>query len=107
MLDSAQITQVKLIAILPTFASAELLTAELNAAEELELVDLIDQWQTVRTKYGYLNGKIAGYVTDPAAQRLAIRNEVRTLLGLPRLVSEIAAATFGITDITTTLKWFY
>ncbi len=94
------------LAALTTYADAASRASGLNTAQETALVDLLDKWDAVKDKYSYLNGKIAGYVTDTTGKRLAIRNDVRGILGLPRIASETAVNNFGGSNIETTLRWF-
>ncbi len=83
------------LAALTTYTDAASRAATLNATQETALVDLLDKWDAVKDKYSYLNGKIAGYVTETGKKRIAIRNDVRGILGLPRNAAELESVSIG------------
>jgi hypothetical protein len=67
--------------------TAELIDA-ITDAEWLEVRKMASLFKSVEFNYSRLNGQIAGYETDTAGKRLALRNAIRTALGLPLLFDE-------------------
>ncbi|HXG86528.1 MAG TPA: hypothetical protein VNI84_21095 [Pyrinomonadaceae bacterium] len=90
-LTPEQITKTSLAALI-TYDAAAARIGGLNLAQETELTSLLGEWNVVKRKYSDLTGKIAGYTTYNAAKRLAVRNDIRVLLGLPQITGEAQAA---------------
>lgn len=95
--SSEEIENVREIAALPSYAAAETLTTALNTAQEAATRSDIADFNKVKNSFAELKGELN---TDNTAKRLAIRNRVRTRLGLSWLESEadlarLSGAGFG------------
>jgi hypothetical protein len=90
-LTPEQITETSLAALI-NYDNAAARVGGLNAAQEAKLISLLGEWDGVKRKYSELTGKIAGYATDNKAKRLAVRNDIRALLGLPQISGEFQSA---------------
>lgn len=90
-LSPEQTTETSLAALI-SYDDAAARVGNLNEAAAAKLISLLDEWDEIKRKYSELTGKIAGYATDNAAKRLAVRNDIRALLGLPRIASELAGS---------------
>ncbi len=90
-LSPAQIIEISLAAQISKDAAADYV-AGFDAEDETAMTALLLDWVKVKNKFSYLNGKIAGYVTETDKQRLAIRNYIRGMLGLPPLTDEFQTA---------------
>lgn len=109
MLTDAQIIETQQAALIASFDLTRTLTNALFPAQEVFLLDDLAEFALVKYKYSDLNGRIAGFVTDNAAKRLAIRNDIRRTLGLPMLLNESGAITYGNPgggSFTSTLPYF-
>lgn len=106
-LDETQIGQVREAAALLTFAEAEDYCALLNATEEAQMAEYLDDWALVRRKFIKVEGGKLGVTVDKSIDRLAIRNDIRRLIGLLPLTSDtelsgIQSAPAFATGVTTT-----
>lgn len=87
-LTPEQIERVREIIGYRSYSATETLLASLNAVQETNTVDDIDEWEINRDKYTSIKNGLLGANKDPAERRLAIRNRVRLRLGLNALTDE-------------------
>lgn len=66
-----------------TYATIELLCAELNAAQESAMSDDIDEWDRIKNKQLKMSGGSDGIDIDNERGRNALRRRVRQRLDLP------------------------
>ncbi len=83
-----QVKQVFLVAKLDSYEQAATLINLLQDSVWLEVVECLDRFELVRNNFTEIKNGLLGANISPSAQRLAIRNDIRRLLGLPELESE-------------------
>lgn len=105
MITPEQITETSLAALI-TYDDAAARVGGLNSAQEAKLVSLLGEWGGVKRKYSDLTGKIAGYTTDNNAKRLAVRTDIRVLLGFTGEGSSAGAVSGEIYSSSNTRSTF-
>lgn len=90
-LTSAQIEDIREIALLDSYDYAAGLCSRLNAVQETATIADIAEWQKVKNRFNKLAGGKLGFYSDKEPKRLAITNRVRRRLGLSGINSEADA----------------
>lgn len=85
-----------------SYTLVEARIASLVDAQRLRLKDLVAEWQKAATKFVNLTGKVA---LNRAEQRATIREQVRSMLGLPRLQTGQSGGTGGTVSVRNEFSW--
>jgi hypothetical protein len=88
-----EIKQVFLVAKLDSFEQSEARILALRDSEWNEVLELLEKFEKVRYNFTEIKNGLMGVNISPGDQRLAIRNDIRHVLGVtPPLASESGVA---------------